>query len=63
MRILIVAMAGSIHTARWIRQINDQGWDIHLFPTDSFTAVHPDIKNVRVHIPKIVKFFINFYKN
>ena len=62
MRILIVAMAGSIHTARWIKQINDQGWDIHLFPTDSFTAVHPDIKNVRVHIPKIVKFFINLYK-
>lgn len=31
MRILFVAQAVSIHTARWISQINDQGWDLHVF--------------------------------
>jgi glycosyltransferase involved in cell wall biosynthesis len=30
-RILFVAQAVSLHTARWINQLNDQGWDIHLF--------------------------------
>ncbi len=32
MRILFVAMANSIHTAGWIRQLSGQRWDIHLFP-------------------------------
>jgi len=31
LRILFVAQAVSIHTARWISQVNDQGWDLHLF--------------------------------
>jgi glycosyltransferase involved in cell wall biosynthesis len=31
MRILFVAQAVSIHTARWINQLKDEGWDIHLF--------------------------------
>lgn len=31
MRILFVAQAVSIHTARWISQLSDQDWDIHLF--------------------------------
>lgn len=31
MRILFVAQAVSPHTARWIGQLKDQGWDIHLF--------------------------------
>jgi glycosyltransferase involved in cell wall biosynthesis len=31
LRILFVAQAVSIHTARWISQISDQGWDLHLF--------------------------------
>ncbi len=31
LRILFVAQAVSIHTARWIGQLRDQGWDIHLF--------------------------------
>jgi glycosyltransferase involved in cell wall biosynthesis len=32
MRILFVARPDSIHTARWISQIEDQAWDIFLFP-------------------------------
>lgn len=31
LRILFVAQAVSIHTARWIAQLRDQGWDLHLF--------------------------------
>jgi len=50
MRILITAMANSIHTARWIDQIADRGWDIHLFPsTNSWVEVHPALKNVTLH--------------
>jgi len=49
-RILVVAMANSIHTARWIDQIADQGWDIHLFPsTNSWVEIHPALKNVTLH--------------
>jgi len=62
MKILIVAMSNSIHTARWISHISGQGWEIHLFPTDTFTSVHPGIKNVTVHSPRIIKFIINRYK-
>lgn len=31
-RILFVAMADSVHSARWVRQISDQAWDVHMFP-------------------------------
>ena len=31
LRILFVAQAVSIHTARWISQLRGQGWDLHLF--------------------------------
>jgi hypothetical protein len=49
-RVLFVAMANSIHTARWVDQLADQGWDLHLFPsTDSWIEVHPDLRNVTVH--------------
>jgi hypothetical protein len=49
MRILIVAMPDSIHTARWISQIADQGWDIHLFPSIDCGVVHPEIRNLTIH--------------
>jgi glycosyltransferase involved in cell wall biosynthesis len=31
LRVLFVAQAVSIHTARWISQLRDEGWDLHLF--------------------------------
>jgi glycosyltransferase involved in cell wall biosynthesis len=34
MKILFVAMPSSIHSVRWITQLNDSNWDIHLFPSD-----------------------------
>lgn len=49
MRILLVAMSDSIHTARWIAQIADQGWDLHLFPSIDCGVVHPQINNIVVH--------------
>ncbi len=49
MKILIVAMAESIHTARWLNQIIDQGWDIHLFPVNDIGVIHPEIKNVTIY--------------
>ena len=42
-------MCDSIHTARWINQLNGLGWDIHLFPSIDIERVHPDLKNVTVH--------------
>jgi len=49
MRILFVAMAESIHTSRWISQICDQGWDIHVFPSTDSGVSHKDLRNVTVH--------------
>jgi glycosyltransferase involved in cell wall biosynthesis len=48
MRILFVAMANSIHTARWLSQLNGQGWDIHLFPVED-AGIHTDLRNVTIH--------------
>ncbi len=42
-------MAESIHTARWINQINDQGWDIHLFPSIDCGLTHPQLRNIDVY--------------
>jgi glycosyltransferase involved in cell wall biosynthesis len=49
MKILFIAMSDSIHTARWINQIADQGWDIHLYPSIDFGATYSDLKNVTIY--------------
>ena len=49
MRLLIIAFSNSIHTARWVRQLVGQGWDIHLFPSVDFGTTHPDFRNVTIH--------------
>jgi hypothetical protein len=54
MRILFVAMAHSIHTARWIAQISSQGWEIHVFDMMEGT-VNPELTGVStytVHPPR-----------
>jgi len=48
MRILFVAMANSIHTARWVSQLHDTGWDIHVFDAAEST-VHPELKGVTAY--------------
>ena|ERR1035437_9948454 len=45
MRILFVGIPENIHTARWITQIADQGWEIYLFPTH-LANPHPMLRNV-----------------
>lgn len=49
MRILVVALSDSIHTARWLAQVGGQNWDIHLFPSIDNGILHGDIKNITVH--------------
>ncbi len=47
-------MANSIHTARWLNQVADQGWEIYLFPSYDNFPVHPLIRangSVTVHAP------------
>jgi len=52
-RILFVVMQMSTHTARWINQISDQGWDVHLFPVN-YLPVHPELRGVTIHQPWFV---------
>jgi hypothetical protein len=48
-KILFVAMSNSIHTARWLKEFEGTGWEIHLFPS-MVRIVHQDIsKNVILH--------------
>jgi len=50
MRVLFVAMAASIHAARWISQLEGTGWDIHVFDTFQQTnTVSDKLRNVTLH--------------
>ena len=57
MKILFVAMPNSIHTARWISQLKDRGWDLHIYP-GYLAQLHPDIGNVNYHLAKIRAIFL-----
>ena len=46
MRILFVAMTDSIHTARWIKQISNQGWDIHIVSSVNNMTLHPYLEGL-----------------
>lgn len=41
MKILFLAMSESIHTARWIRQLEGSGHELHLFPSIESHRLHP----------------------
>ncbi len=48
MRLLLVGSAFSVHTPRWLAQLDGTGWDLHLFdPTDRL--VHPDLGGVTLY--------------
>jgi glycosyltransferase involved in cell wall biosynthesis len=49
MRILFVAFPNSIHTARWINQLDGQGWDLHLFPSVDVGEISPHLRDVTVY--------------
>ncbi len=51
MKLLLVAMSDSVHTARGLSQISDQGWDIHLFPSIDCGLLHPEFRNIKAYIP------------
>lgn len=42
-------MSDSVHTARWIAQIADQGWDIRLFPSVDVGMLYPGLRNISVY--------------
>jgi hypothetical protein len=46
MDLIIVAMADSIHTARWITQFSDQNISILLFPSTPHRRIHQGIKDL-----------------
>ena len=46
-RILFVAMADSVHTARYLEMVSRTGWDIHLFPVYSCDP-HEKLRDVTV---------------
>jgi glycosyltransferase involved in cell wall biosynthesis len=48
-RILYVAFSHSIHTVRWVNQLSDLSWEVHLFPSEIKTSVHPAFRNVIIH--------------
>jgi hypothetical protein len=50
-KIFIVAMTDSIHTVRWINQINNQGWDIYIFPSYDNPKFHYELKSVIFLVP------------
>ncbi|MBA2526445.1 MAG: hypothetical protein H0V18_11800 [Pyrinomonadaceae bacterium] len=49
MRILFVAIAESVHTARWLSQLSGENWDLHLFPSDIGTTPHSDFRNLTIN--------------
>jgi len=52
MRILFVAETSSIHTARWINQLEKTGWDIHVFQaTAPGYGVCDELRCGKLHLP------------
>ncbi len=49
MRILFVSISESIHTVRWLEYLQDQGWELHLFPSHDNGLVHEKLKNITVY--------------
>lgn len=49
MKVLLIALADSVHTARWVSQIADQGWDVRLFPSLDHGIVHPELSSIPVY--------------
>jgi glycosyltransferase involved in cell wall biosynthesis len=48
-KILLVAMAESIHAARWVAQLPVDEWDVHVFPSTAAGGAHPELRGVTLH--------------
>jgi glycosyltransferase involved in cell wall biosynthesis len=46
MKILIIAMSDSVHTSRWISQIQEQNWQIFFYPSVISNGIHSDLQNL-----------------
>jgi glycosyltransferase involved in cell wall biosynthesis len=49
LKILFVTLGESIHGARWIRQVQGRGWDIHVFPHSAYDGIHPELEDLTFH--------------
>lgn len=49
MKILFIGFPFSIHTARWINQITDQNWDIHLYSSLPYSNPHQNLTDITFH--------------
>ncbi len=49
MKILVVAMAESIHAARWVAQLPVGEWDVHVFPSTAAGRAHAEFRGVTFH--------------
>ncbi len=49
MKILFVAMSESIHTARWINQVTDLGWDVRIFDSTDSGYINPQLRQATVY--------------
>lgn len=63
-KVLLIAMANSIHTARWIELFSQSNLDIELFPSTPSRTIHPKIKKLikgsqplNVRIPIAMRWF------
>jgi len=45
--VLVVAMANSVHTARWLQQFKDRPYDVTLIPSTASRSIHPQILELR----------------
>lgn len=52
-------MSNSIHTARWISQLSETGWDLYLFPSIENERTHEDLCNITIYH----SFFSNIQQN
>lgn len=49
MKLLLIAIPDSIHTARWVSQVADMGWEIHIFSSNNCGSTCSELRNVTVH--------------
>lgn len=49
MRILVVAMPESVHTARWLAQFAGTGWEVDLFSSHPSGTTHPTLRGTTTH--------------
>jgi glycosyltransferase involved in cell wall biosynthesis len=49
MKLLVVAFASSIHTARYLQLLVGSGWEVHLYDSRGGAVPHPELPPVTLH--------------